>query len=310
MRYNQFYVKPMCFGVAYSCIAVLMLIISVTFNTDATTMAFASPRADYKFGDCTILTSPCTHSVEIDWQGPLNKQVFLYYRLDGFYQSHRSFVMNGMFTESQQYRKTDSSYKTQFTDAFTVFKADGTKMVVDTSKVAYPADYDFMINPNTDDTADWNQYSVVEGGGEFNKKYNPSFAFCRVQGRCNCRNESCLVWRKSSPSTSLQKLYGTIETGFPAVGKYTVNIVNMYDSTAWEVTKSVQFHTMGTYGGVASTTFAAQFSLFFGIICVVMAASCCGVAVLGKRDVDEHVKLLRDPERRKIILDAVKKFKS
>merc|ERR1712072_1490785 len=129
MRYNQFYVKPMCFGVAYSCIAVLMLIISVMFNTDATTMAFASPRADYKFGDCTISTSPCIHSVEIDWQGPLNKQVFLYYRLDGFYQSHRSFVMNGMFTESQQYRKTDSSYKTQFTDAFAVSKADGTQMV-------------------------------------------------------------------------------------------------------------------------------------------------------------------------------------
>ena len=41
------------------------------------------------------------------------------------------------------------------TDHFQVW--DGASaMVVDTSKVSYPSDYDFFINPFTDDSADWN----------------------------------------------------------------------------------------------------------------------------------------------------------
>lgn len=311
MRYNQFYVKPMCFGVTYVCIGVLLLIIGATFNTDATTVAYSTAASVYKFGECEVSkkNAPCVHSVDIDWKGPTNTKVFLYYRLDGFFQSHRAFVMNGIFTASQEYVRTDSSYNTQFSDNFQVW--DGASaMVVDTSKVSYPSDYDFFINPFTDDSADWNKFEPVEGGGEYATRFNPSFAFCRTQGRCNCRNESCLVWRKSAPSPNVRKLYGTIEKGFPKEGKYKVYITNSYDSSAWGVTKSLQLQCMGSYGGVESTTFAASLSMLVGLICVAMAASCCGVAVLGKRDVDEYVKSLRDPERRKQILDSIRQFKS
>jgi len=319
LPYNQFYVKPICFGISYVILGLLLIVIGSVFTSDATAAAYNTEPIMYTSKQCSVEESgqTCVHKINFAWncEHCEGKDVFVYYHLRNFYQSHRAFVTNGLI-DGLTYTQTNNSYNTQFNDVYFSVQAANdasTEYKVETTGISYPAEADYMINPKYPDDK---EYPSQPGGGKYNHIYNPSQRFCRVEGRCECRNESCTVWRKPAPAPNFYKLYGIIKKGFPKKQNYTMRIVNRYDVSPWDGEKGVRFSVMGSYGGVEGSKWLGQFSSGLGCVVICMAIFLIVLEVLSKmrllpfRDVDEYLHRLTDSGSvdSKQLLALIKKY--
>lgn len=285
LKYNQFYVKPMCFSLVYAVIGVAVLAMSMVFKADLLNVHAVGP-VFYKENDCSINgTGTCVTDIEIHWDGPTDgKDVMLYYWLEGFMQIHRSFTMNGYF-KNGQYVFRPVQNDSYFNDSYVLLK-DDEEVDIDETKIAFPADIDFLLPPGDHGLGGkWNGQGNRMGwyvGSGKTGVYN--YGFCTKYKNCESTTERELVWRKSAPGLNLDtkwpKLYGRIRGGFQQKGKYTLRVSNFYPVDYFGGKKGVYLSTMGAYGGKFGTTWLANLSLWFGILCIILSVTMCIIQAL------------------------------
>lgn len=85
-------------------------------------------------------------------------------------------------------------------------------------------------------------------------------------------NEHFMVWMRTSSQTSFHKPWGIIDEGLPA-GRYTLRIVNNYNSEQYNSHKNIKFSTVGGMGARNYTLPIVM--LVFGVVfcagCIIFA---------------------------------------
>merc|ERR1711871_1049977 len=134
LHYNQFYVTPTCFAMSYLVVGIILLIFGGIFAADA----------DLAHETQTKMYDDTDSAIEIIWDGPTDKPVFLYYFVGGFFQAHRSFQENGYVT-STSYVRTMVKYRSMFDDVLVAPD-------LDTKGIAFPSDVDVKATPCVNNT--------------------------------------------------------------------------------------------------------------------------------------------------------------
>merc|ERR1711871_87326 len=336
LHYNQFYVTPTCFAMSYLVVGIILLIFGGIFAADA----------DLAHETQTKMYDDTDSAIEIIWDGPTDKPVFLYYFVGGFFKAHRSFQENGYVT-STSYVRTMVKYRSMFDDVLVAPD-------LDTKGIALPSDVDVKATPcvnNTKNvgfgrqhnfTADavkgketcghikspgpiYGSFSMgIDVGTTYYCQAGPPTASAKRRAQCECQTEACLVWASCGAGGTEgkhYKLYGKFPT--LAKGKLTISIpqnqwpkstpIYKENKKPWlyegqPITKGIMLSTMGAYGGKKGSSFLAQLSLAGGAVMIVLALLQALFHRAKVRDVDEYLRKMRSKHSRGDILGMIKKY--
>jgi hypothetical protein len=216
----------------------------------------------------------------------MEKNIMVYYQLDGFYQNHRRYVKSK--SEEQltgQYISIEDMKNKKDCDPIITNAQMGKEKsfngdVLDPAEVAIPcglmaksyfndsySDWILYINKENNDIhepVNVNQLKRARKADreKYKKNIDPSKQWIDIT------NEHFLVWMRPSPLPNFAKLWGRIERDLPKDSKLEVTIQNNYDVTPFNGGKYLVLRTVNQFGG--KNIYLAIGYIAFGGICIIL----------------------------------------
>ena len=208
---NSIIVVFSVFGVIFIILGIILLVYSNKVH---------SSELDYT--NC-ILNSICHLNITIEEK--IDKPVFVYYQLDGFYQNSRRYLKSKNIEQLRGLNENASAIpcglmaKTFFNDTFE-FSINNSSLSVDETNIAFDKDRD-LFKKNLDKSKQW----------------------------LDMTNEHFLVWMRPSGLPNPRKLWGKIDQDLNKDDLIFININNNYDVSPYKGKKKIILSNATVFGG-------------------------------------------------------------
>jgi hypothetical protein len=262
-------------GIVFAGLGVLILFFS---NKIVEKIERYDNKEECKVGD------KCTITIYIN--ETMEKNIMVYYQLDGFYQNHRRYVKSK--SEEQltgHYISIEEMENKKDCDPIITNAQMGKEKSfngedLDPDEVAIPCglmaksyfndnytDWTFYMNKENNDIhepVNVNQLNIARKADreKYKKNIDPSKQWI------NITDEHFLVWMRPSPLPNFAKLWGRIERDLPKDSKLEVTIQNNYDVTPFNGGKYLVLRTVNQFGG--KNIYLAIGYIAFGGICIIL----------------------------------------
>ena len=262
-------------GIVFAGLGVLILFFS---NKIVETIERYDNKEECKVG------GKCTITIYIN--ETMEKNIMVYYQLDGFYQNHRRYVkskseeqLTGHYISIED-MKNKKDCDPIITNAQMGKEKSFNGDVLDPAEVAIPcglmaksyfndsySDWILYINKENNDIhepVNVNQLNIARKADreKYKKNIDPSKQWI------NITDEHFLVWMRPSPLPNFAKLWGRIERDLPKDSKLEVTIQNNYDVTPFNGGKYLVLRTVNQFGG--KNIYLAIGYIAFGGICIIL----------------------------------------
>jgi len=272
---------PLPVIVTFFCVALVFLPIGIALLLASNSVIEVSSRYDDVVG-CTALNGTnCT--ITIPNVPAMQPPVFVYYRLDNFYQNHRRYArsrsdsqLSGTYlTSSGDFASCDPAKCTNendpstwyipcgltatsvFNDSFTITDGSGAPLSISSTGIAWKSDVDRKFkNPQPNATT-----GLPPTG---NYILNP------VLFPKNIEDERFIVWMRLSALPEFRKLWGRIDTPV-AAGSLTVSVTNNFP---------VQSFAGRKYIIMSTTSWAGGKNNFLGVAYIVVGSLSAAVGII------------------------------
>eukprot|EP01116_Phalansterium_solitarium_P004210 TRINITY_DN15136_c0_g1_i1.p1 TRINITY_DN15136_c0_g1~~TRINITY_DN15136_c0_g1_i1.p1 ORF type:complete len:321 (+),score=82.40 TRINITY_DN15136_c0_g1_i1:145-963(+) len=218
--------------------------------------------------DCTLGT---VCKINLHLPHTMKEPVYMYYKLDNFYQNHRRYVKSrndkqlrgepvtnfadladcdprrslnndGSQSSSDFYLPCGLIAYSMFNDTFQLARNDKTPITLRKDGIAWPSDMETRF-------------------------HNPSRSVPGVRVISDFEDEDFANWMRNAGLPSFRKLYRIIDEDLPA-GNYTVRIANNYPVSSFSGQKSVVLSTSSWIGG--KNPFLGYAFIIIGSLCFVL----------------------------------------
>lgn len=224
--------------------------------------------------NCETLNTVC--SVFFNISEDMKAPVYVYYRISGFYQNHRKYILsipmeqlNGNDLDASKLK--DCKPVLYNRDIPASVAVDGTPL--DPNAVAIPCGVaakfrftDRFIITNNDTNID---YDISSDGIAWNSDIQHKFKNIDLSRQwLNMEDERFITWMKVSPFNDFLKSYGVIKQDIPA-GNYRVTIDNNWDVSIFDGEKYFVLSETNVFGG--KNEFLAYTYIAVGVLSIVLS---------------------------------------
>ena len=194
--------------------------------------------------DCGKSNKICQISIKIDKKIP--EPVYVYYKLENFYQNHRLYVRSRSYTQLRNGDPTDAELDLCSPAKYNEdFKGYTTKTGLKNRDVAVPCG--MVARSVFNDTYDMPGYDI-----DFDDLVYESDKNIWVNGDESKQwrkiNDALRIWMKISPFSTFRKLYGVIKSDVKK-GTLVINVENNYDVNDWDGKKFIVLSSASVFGG-------------------------------------------------------------
>ena len=262
-----------CFGIVFVCLGVLILLFS-------NNIVEFSERYDNNPNCNSTIDGTC--EIVINITKKMNKNILVYYQLDGFYQNHRRYVQSR--SEAQLRGENISLEKMRESQDCDPVVTNEEMNVIDTNPL-----HNNKLKPN--ETAipcglmaksffnDTFQFKLLSEGNKTIKVNDTNIArksdidkFKNIDLSLqwmDMTNEHFIVWMRPAPLPNFRKLYGRILEDIDADSQIVVEISNNYNVSSFNGAKHIILTTVNNFGG--KNYFLSIGYMILGGICLILS---------------------------------------
>ena len=260
-----------CFGIVFVCLGVLILLFS-------NNIVEFSERYDNNPNCNSTIDDTC--EIVINITKKMNKNILVYYQLDGFYQNHRRYVQSR--SEAQLRGENISLEKMKESQdcdpVVTNEDMNKKKNIKDndltSDDIAIPCG--LMAKSFFNDTFNFELLKegkkkiIVNDTNIARKSDIDKFKNIDLSRQwINMRDEHFIVWMRPAPLPNFRKLYGRILEDIDADSQIVVEISNNYNVSSFNGAKHIILTTVNNFGG--KNYFLAIGYMILGGICLILS---------------------------------------
>ena len=219
------------------------------------------------------------NNIQFEIKKDIKQDLFIYYRIDGFYQNHRRYIKSK--SEAQLKGNNISEEESQNCEPL-ITNSDmgvGGETSIDGNTILNPTDIAIPCglmakNYFNDNFTNWTIISSTSKGNITVNETNISRKSDRERYRniniskqwLNMTDEHFLVWMRPSPFPNFEKLWGRIKinTSLEAGTILSVDIENKYDVKKFNGSKHLIIRTINNFGG-KNNILAIGYIVFGGV---------------------------------------------
>ena len=261
-----------CFGIVFVCLGVLILLFS-------NNIVEFSERYDNSPNCNSTIDDTC--EIVINITKKMNKNILVYYQLDGFYQNHRRYVQSR--SEAQLRGENISLEKMRESQdcdpVVTNEQMNKKKNIKDNSDltsddIAIPCGlmaksffndtFQFILLSEGNKTIKVNDTNIARKSDK-DKFKNIDFSMQWI----DMTDEHFIVWMRPAPLPNFRKLYGRILEDIDADSQIVVEISNNYNVSSFNGAKHIILTTVNNFGG--KNYFLAIGYMILGGICLILS---------------------------------------
>lgn len=255
------------------------------------------------------ITLSCTCHVNFTISDAFEKNVYLYYGLDNFYQNHRRYVksrddnqllgkdVKSVSNDCNPFGSSDGNIyapcgaiaNSMFNDSLKLFSSGKVEVKLKKTGIAWPSDRKIKFN---------NPPGALNDTGAFKNTLKPPYWTKNVwelsddPNNNGYKNEDLIVWMRSAAFPTFRKLYGKIDHtmegfkySFPK-GKYYLEVQYQYPVDSFGGRKRMILSTTSILGG--KNNFLGIAYITVGCICLLLGIIFLIIHIkFGKRAVDQ-----------------------
>jgi len=193
------------------------------------------------------INGSCTISIDITDE--MKQPVFLYYRLENYYQNHRRYVKS---RNDQQLRGDVSQKYSDIEDCDPIKSVDDShepsQFYLPCGLIAWSLFNDTFVLRHGNSTIPLRKNGIAWSSDVREKFNNPPLDAPGVRVIQDFEDEDFIVWMRTAGLPNFKKLYRIIEQNIP-VGTYQVDIQNNYPVSSFSGRKFVVLSTTTWIGG-------------------------------------------------------------
>ena len=260
-----------CFGIVFVCLGVLILLFS-------NNIVEFSERYDNNPNCNSTIDGTC--QIVINITKKMNKNILVYYQLDGFYQNHRRYVQSR--SEAQLRGENISLEKMKESQdcdpVVTNEDMNKKKNIKDndltSDDIAIPCGlmaksffndtFKFKLLGETNKTIEVNDTNIARKSDK-DKFKNIDLSMQWI----DMTDEHFIVWMRPAPLPNFRKLYGRILEDIDADSQIVVEISNNYNVSSFNGAKHIILTTVNNFGG--KNYFLAIGYMILGGICLILS---------------------------------------
>ena len=249
-------------------------------------LLFSNNAVEYIERYDSICLNNKTCNITFDIKKKMNKNIMIYYQLDGFYQNHRRY-MKSKSEEQFKGNKINLTKAKEDCDPVITNKQMGfdneispyTNKKMNGSEIAIPcglmaknyfndtfSNWTIIFTDKPNQNIEINDTNIAR---KYDRENYHNINDNLVDQWINMTDEHFLVWMRPAPLPNFTKLYGRIEEDLGPDIHLFVNISNNYNVTNFNGAKYIILRTVNNFGG--KNTMLAITYIIFGGICIILA---------------------------------------
>jgi len=247
--------------ITFLVVGVAFIIIGIPLLVASNNVVEVSQRYDDN-SQCTI-NSTCT--IDLQVTDEMKAPVFLYYRLENYYQNHRRYVKS---RNDQQLRGVVNQKYSDLADCDPIqsnhSSKDPSQFYLPCGLIAWSLFNDTFALRNGNQNISLRKNGIAWSSDIKEKFNNPPSDAPGIRTISDFEDEDFIVWMRTAGLPNFKKLYRIIDQDL-APGTYSVDIANNYPVSSFNGRKLVVLSTTTWIGG--KNSFLGWAFIVVGIIC-------------------------------------------